>query len=307
MKRTKRQLRVPDYILCGDLHIRDDQPISRTDDFLSAQWSKLDQIKEMQVKYNCPVLCSGDLFHRWKPSPALLSETIKHLPDKFYTVYGNHDLPQHNLDLAYKCGIYTLKTAGKLGLLWGLHWGQEPKSLSEPSLVQTAPPKRNIFVWHVPVYQKKELWMKVIPGAAYSARRVIKKIQKRFNVDLILTGDNHVAFTEEYNGTLLVNPGCLTRQRASEENYIPSVWFYYSDTNSVKRVPLKYEKYVITREHLEEVKERDDRLAAFISKLDGNQEISANFETNLHNFLSTNKVSKKIKDIIYQAIDDEEG
>ena len=57
---------------------------------------------DLQQKYDCPVYHAGDLFDYWKPSPALLAKTMEHLPKDFYTAYGNHDLPQHNIELAYK-------------------------------------------------------------------------------------------------------------------------------------------------------------------------------------------------------------
>ncbi|KKL99820.1 hypothetical protein LCGC14_1810530, partial [marine sediment metagenome] len=85
----------PDLILTSDWHLREDTPICRTDDFWSAQWNKVDQVMALQSKYDCPILHAGDLFHHWKPSPYLLSETIDHLQgSRFYTVYGQHDLPQ---------------------------------------------------------------------------------------------------------------------------------------------------------------------------------------------------------------------
>ena len=114
MKRTLTKVKPPSTILASDFHLREDHPVCRTDDFWQAQWKKVDFVSELQEKYDCPVLHAGDLFDFWKPSPYLLTETIKHLPNKFFTVYGQHDLPQHNLKLAYKCGINTLAEAGKL-------------------------------------------------------------------------------------------------------------------------------------------------------------------------------------------------
>ena len=101
-----------DGILCGDLHLTEDTPICRTDNFQEAQWRKLTFIKQLQEEHDCPVLCAGDLLDFWKPSPFLLSKIIEHLPKQFYTVLGNHDLPQHSLELLEKSGIYTLQMAG---------------------------------------------------------------------------------------------------------------------------------------------------------------------------------------------------
>ena len=64
MKRTKQTQTNIDAILTGDWHLREDTPICRTDDFQTAQWEKVRIISDLQKKYNCPVIHSGDLFHQ---------------------------------------------------------------------------------------------------------------------------------------------------------------------------------------------------------------------------------------------------
>ena len=82
----------------SDPHLRDSIPTCREEEeFQEAQWNKMDFIKALQVKHDCVVLCGGDFFHHWKASPWLLSKTIEHLPARFHTIYGQHDLPQHNI------------------------------------------------------------------------------------------------------------------------------------------------------------------------------------------------------------------
>ena len=103
-----------DAILTSDWHLREDTPICRTDNYWEVQWKKVDYISKLQKQYNCLVLHAGDLFDHWKPSPRLLREIILHIPDTFFTVYGQHDLPQHSLELTNKCGINVLQAANKL-------------------------------------------------------------------------------------------------------------------------------------------------------------------------------------------------
>ena len=126
MERTKRKSE-PSIIFCSDFHLREDTPVCWTGDFDEEQWNSVLFINRLQKKYGCVVIHAGDLFHHWKPSPYLITRTIKYLPKRFFTIYGQHDLPQHNLDLAIKSGIATLETAGALTVLSsGCHWGQEP-------------------------------------------------------------------------------------------------------------------------------------------------------------------------------------
>jgi len=285
MKRTK-QNKKPDAILCGDFHLREDQPTCRTDDFQQAQWKKVSFVHHLQRQYDCPVIHSGDLFNHWKPSPFLLSQTIIHLPNNFQTIYGNHDLPQHNLDLAIKCGIYTLAEAGKLTILPYYHWGETPIRLSEARV--------KIGVWHVMTHVGK------VPFESTPAERLLKKYDW---FDLLLTGHNHQSFVVDWEGRLLVNPGSLTRQTADQIDHRPCVYLWYADTNTVEPVYLEIDKDVITREHIERAEKRDERIEAFVERLDTEFEAGVSFEENLEEFERKNKVRKSVMDIVYKAIE----
>lgn len=288
MKRTKT--RTPDLILTGDWHLRESSPICRIDDFWEAQWGKVAQINQLQSQYNCPVIHSGDLFDHWKPSPLLLSMAIQYLPEQFWTCYGNHDLPQHNLDLDYKSGIAVLENAGKV-IVHGNHWGQE---LMVNSYFV---PERMVGIWHVMTYQGKSPW----PGCTdLTAKQILKKY---LQYDLICTGHNHKSFVEELDGRILVNPGSLTRQTADQEDHQPCVWLWYADTNTVTPHFLKYEKNVISREHIDKIDARNERLDAFVQTLSDEWEEGISFEENLERFFTVNKVRKSVIDIVRKAVE----
>ena len=306
MKRTLNK--TPNAILTGDWHLREDQPTCRTDDFWKTQWKKVDFIKHLQEKYNCPVLHAGDLFNHWKPSPRLLSETILRLPKHFYTIYGNHDLPQHNLDLAYKCGINTLERAGVLAVLDECHWNQEPKYGSfhkekiDVTCISDSFPRyihygSNILVWHVMNYQGKKPWPGCIDPSAASLLR------KQPQYDLILTGHNHKPFVEKHEGRLLVNPGSITRQATDQIDHKPRVYLWYAKTNTVEPIYLPIEQDVISREHIDKISEREDRIDAFISKLDNDWEAGVSFEENLERFEKTNQVRQSVIQIVHKAVE----
>jgi len=96
MERTKN-IKIPNLILCSDFHIREDIPSCFIGDFQKEQWDALDFISKLQQRHNIPILHGGDFFHRWKASPWLLTKAMKHLPAKFFSCAGQHDLPQHSL------------------------------------------------------------------------------------------------------------------------------------------------------------------------------------------------------------------
>jgi len=282
----------PDAILTSDWHLREDVPTCRKDNFEEAMWRKVDFISDLQRRYDCPVLHAGDLFHHWKPSPYLLSKTIEHLPKKFYTVLGQHDIPRHNLELAYKSGVYTLVSAEKVVLLEGYHFGQNPTGVS------MSINGRSILVWHHLTYQSPPF-----PGASGGMAGGLLRKFKSF--DLILTGDNHISFVEEFQGRLLVNPGSLMRQTADQMEHKPRVYLWFGKENKVQPVFIPIEEGVISREHIEEVEKRNERIEAFISRLDSDWQAEMSFEDNLRIFFEANKVHERVKEIIYKSIENE--
>ena len=290
----------PTALLCGDIHLREDVPVCRTDNYEERQWLKLDFISDLQNQYDIPVWCSGDLYHHWKPSPYLLAKTIKHLPKKFCTVLGNHDLPQHALQLLDKCGVNVLAQAGILAILNGFHFGQE-LDVAKPTLhLQAAHGlfwERKIFVWHIMNYQGKKPWPDCTDPTASS---LIKKYPW---ADLLLTGDNHKTFVEEYEGRLLVNPGSMMRMTADQVDHKPCVFLWYAESNTVQQVFLPIEEGVISRAHLDVKEERNERIDAFISKLSGDYKTELSFEANLSQFFQTNKIKSSVKNIIYKSIE----
>lgn len=295
MKRTtKRKTRAASAIITGDWHLREDAPICRTDNFQEAQWEKVEVVAKLQRKHQCPVLHAGDLFNHWKPSPALLSSALNTLPDAFKTIYGNHDLAQHLLDLAWKSGTHTLVAAHRISLLDEAHWGQVPE---KGSLLFPGPTDRLVTVWHTMTWKGKEPW----PGCTDPQAKTLLKKYPQF--DLIVTGHNHKTFVEELDGRLLVNPGSLTRQTADQDDHQPCVFLWYAESNTVEQVFLPYEKGVISREHIELTEKRDARITAFVERLNTEWQKGVSFEENLERFQQVNQIPDSIMQIIRKAVD----
>jgi len=294
MKRVKKQIKKADLILTGDWHLQEKQPIARMDNFWETQWKKLNFISNLQKEYNCPVIHSGDLFDHWKPSPELLAKTIEYLPNEFWTIYGNHDLPQHNLKLTHKCGINVLDQANKLGVFAACHWGQSPiNNLLHPFDFKDF----DILVWHTMTYQGKKPWPDCTDPKA------VKLLRKYPQYDLIVTGHNHQAFVEYYEDRCLVNPGSIFRLTADQKDFKPRVYLWYSETNTVEPVYLSIEKDVISTEHLEVKKERNERIEAFVSTLDTDWKAKLSFEENLERLQKKNNIRPAVMSIIYEALE----
>jgi len=282
-------------ILTADWHLRENTPIGRTDDFWNAQWKKVAFVSELQRKYDCPVIHAGDLFDHWKPSPYLLSKTFENLPEQFWTVYGNHDLPYHGIDSSHKSGVYTLVTSGRITLLPGIHWGRLPsddhKGVSIPSS------NRKILVWHIMTYIGKDPW----PGCTDPSADTLLKRYSQF--DLILTGHNHKCFMKEQDERILLNPGALTRQTVDQIDHKPCVFLYHADTNTVEKVYIPITENVMSREHIDIKERRDARIEAFVERLNTEWQKGVSFEENLEQFLNRNDISNEIITYIRKAVD----
>lgn len=290
MERVRRT-RTPDLILTSDWHLREDTPTCWIGDFQKEQWNSVEFIGQIQAIYKCPVIHAGDLFHTWKPSPWLLRMTMQYLPYDFYTIYGQHDLPQHNWELRGKSGIAVLEEAKELRVLPNANYGQEPDEYCKYSFHT----EHTILVWHHMTYINPPF-----PGATGGNAQAI--LRKYPQYSLICTGDNHQSFFTEYEDRLLVNPGNLTRQVADQIDFQPRVALWYAETNSIEWVDIPIQEGAITREHIDVKQQRDSRIDAFISRLDGDWVAGMSFEENLEAFFNKNETRDPVKQIIYKAI-----
>jgi hypothetical protein len=134
----------------------------------------------------------------------------------------------------------------------------------------------------------------------YSAMTLLKKYPQ---FDLILTGDNHKTFTATLNNRVLVNPGSLMRMDADQVNHKPSVFLWWGKDNSIEQVCIPIQPNVISREHLERVKKRDDRISAFVSRLNTKWVAKKSFEDNMENFKKENNIRKSVMDIVYESME----
>lgn len=290
MKRGTKP-KTPTAILTADWEFREEAPVCRTDDYLKAMIAKVDFVSDLQQKYDCEVWHAGDLFEHWKPSPLLLTQIINIIPDRFFTVFGNHDLPQHNLNLMYKSGIMTLAAAEKLRIIECGHWGEEIRLWYKTY--------RAVSVWHGMAWTEKEPPYPGLDKTSH-AKSLLKKYPQ---FDLIVTGHNHQCFVEEYEGRLLVNPGSLMRSTADQIDHEPSIFLWYKETNEVEQIKIPIEQGVITREHIDKTKDRDERIEAFVEKLNNDWETEVNYKENLTRFFQANDIDLEIENIVWQCLE----
>jgi DNA repair exonuclease SbcCD nuclease subunit len=272
---------------------------------METQARKLAWLKALQEKYNAPILVAGDLFNHWKPSPYLLAWTFRNLPDEIIAIPGQHDLPAHNMDDIEKSGIQVLADADKITLLTdttyhisgelavcGFPWGVQLGPISP--LLDYA-----VAIIHYGVYESKPHY----PGAENSGGTALSVIKKMQGYDLIVSGDNHLPFECRYKKQLLINPGSFMRTTAAQADHKPSVVLWDAETNEYERVYIPIEQGVISREHIDTITERDERLESFVSKLDHNIELGISYKTNMRNYLAQNKIAPNVTKTIWRSME----
>ncbi len=220
-------------ILASDLHLRHTPPICRTKepDWYAAQQRPLEEIRNLRLVYDCPVVWAGDIFHKWNPPNELVNFALEWVDG--YGVPGQHDLPHHNAEDMYKSAFWTLCMAGRITYLppgklcqwrpeWymrGFQWGTplQPFGPRPPQTKLLAVVHR--FCW-IPEKGYPE-------AAATDLAAAHGKALEGYSTAVF--GDNHKGFLTTFGkGTAnMLNCGSVMRTTSAQENYAPHVGLLY--------------------------------------------------------------------------------
>lgn len=301
----------PDLILVGDIHITENVPICRTDDYLKTLERKMKWLNNIQKKYNCPIIAPGDLLEYWKPSPELISWCLDHLPDNLFTIAGNHDLPAHNLELLKKSGLTTLSKAKKVHLMVGY--------LNAYTFTQN---KTNIslypFSWKVPLQPwgdnklesfniavcHKMVYKSTLPWPGCQADSAIQLLKKLSGYDLVLTGDNHQSFYYSGENGILVNPGSFTRSTSDQKKHKPCIYLWKAP-NILEKVFVPIEQGVITDDHIVSKLEKEQKSAEFIQNLKEDHKTTSSFKENLTRYFDSNRTREAVQKLTWECLEKE--
>jgi DNA repair protein SbcD/Mre11 len=299
MKQTNKKV---DAIFTADMHLRDDVPECRDkQEFFSARNFKMQWLRDLQAKHNCSIIDAGDMFNKWHVSSELEGWALLNLPPGIITVPGNHDLPNHNIDLYRKSSLHVLEAAEKVRVLQG-----------KSELLMDHTHIKDILVTGFPYGEPLKEANGVAIVHAYVAETVPPFIEGYTpaqllaalpGYDVIVSGHNHAAFDyKNKTGRLVVNPGSMMRMTADQKDHRPGVYLWYAYDNTVERVDYPFEPGVVSRDHLARQEERDERMAAFIDRLNTDVDISLSFEQNIEKFFVTNKTDKRTQELVREAI-----
>ena len=293
-------------VLSSDWHLRSDVPRCRSEEeFHHSMLRKLEFMGDVCNKYECPLVCAGDIGHHPAKTWSIwlierVVDILKSITFGVFAVPGQHDLPNHNIENIRDSVFGVLIKAEAVKLL---AYGDEPITINDNILLYGFPygtdindhevdkGYKHIAVVHKMVLKDKELW----PGQTDPKAALLLK---KHNYDLIVSGDNHQAFTETYyKGKLLVNSGSMMRQRSDQIDFEPRIYLWNSKTNEVDIKYLPIDPAAVSSDFVTEEKEKENRMEALVSSLKNDTEqyeAGLDFEKNVELHIQKNKVSKSI-------------
>jgi hypothetical protein len=284
-------------ILCSDIHLQHRPPAVRAaEDWYDAMRRPLLELKALQKKYDCPVICAGDVLTHWthpQSPPELINFAIQHLP-KMHAIPGQHDLPHHSLKEIRRSAFWTLVEASVIVPAWsvcrassqlivhGFPWGASFDKCRRENL-----PGMHIAAVH------KYVWIEgcgKFPGAPEDghANEVRKNLR---GYDLIVSGDNHMPFSFGK----IWNCGSLMRRTVSEKQHKPRVGLLHDSG--------KVESHYLMTEHdvfIEQEEEQMNISSEFVEELKTLVSDSIDFEGAVRKCAQTAR--QPVRDIMLEAL-----
>lgn len=297
-------------ILCSDIHLCEKAPLARSaeEDWFAAMLRPINEVAALATEHDCPIICAGDVFDRWNPSPRLINWAIEHIP-VMYSICGQHDLRLHNYEDIEHTAYWTLVQAGNLTdldyhyplyirkgnlMLHSFPWGKE---------VQPFPQDNgyfNLAVIHSYIWMKEHSY----PGAPESAR-VKEWLHKLRGYDAAVFGDNHKGFKVN---SQIFNCGTLMRRKIDEYDYKPQVGLlfesgmietHYLDTTEDKFID------VDDREQYQALMQNSEEMERFMSGLAELGGAAMDFHEAVKRWISDNTLSPMARRIIIEAMAEE--
>lgn len=287
-------------IYLTDPHWRGTSPRARTDNYQEAIDAKLHEVfglaAELADTYGVIIACGGDLFD--SPDAAYsvsgdLAALLAQAPCPVYVCPGNHEIYGYNLDTLPRTALGFLARVGIVELLtrdpvlvagWadfsvyltGQGFHHDMDRTGRDYLVERIKDDLASKIYHVHVVHG----MLVEKPLPYEVAHTIVKDCKT-NADVILSGHEHLGYglIRRPDGVWFCNPGALGRVSAKiEEMHRPiqvAVFTFTEDGISAELVPLRSARpgsEVLSRDHLIQAAEREERMAQFLALLASDRE-----------------------------------
>lgn len=293
----------PIAIFCSDIHLSHNPPALRCleEDWYEAMSKPLRELGRLAKKLGVPIICAGDIFHKWNSPAELINFALQELP-KCYAIPGQHDLPNHEYEHIERSAYWTLVEAGvvkhiepgspveleKLEL-HGFPWRHEPEPcLSDSRLIKVA-------VIH------KYCWFGKYKYLSAPEENNVSNFQLA-GFDAAVIGDNHIGWVDGR----VCNCGGFMRRDSPDLQRKPFIGVLMSDLE-IKKHLLDVSDDVYSTDPISLVSETGSlELAEFTEGLLGlrtSQDLD--FGKVLQRYCRKNGVPSSVVDLIDRAVEEE--
>lgn len=303
-------------IIClSDVHLMWEIPIGRLDDIVITQRRKMQFILQWAKKVNGVIVQAGDFFdtaRSWHLTEYYVRFFKEYLKVDLFAVYGQHDTYMYSERTRNATGLGLLIADGYVQELndvgteiaqgifaQGVSYGQEvPEPVENADL--------NVLVIHRMIGPHK-LW-----ASQENLYYAPKFLRDHKGYDLIVCGDCHRQFRFKDGKRVILNSGCLTRHIADDynmESAEPGFYAYDTEERTTEFIIVPHEpsEKVLSRKHIEDKKRLDKMMEEFVEGVDeeGESDLSVDFISNLIQFCAENKITKAVRDLISEVMDEE--
>ena len=286
------------FVVMGDLHLAEASPRSRIDDYQETVFNKLEFIFKTADENDACILQPGDFFNQPNPSYEFFSKMVlllkRYSEVSVFSIYGQHDLRYRNRTntaikaLNHACDNFFILENNilykKQYHLYGVSYGEE--------IPEVEYDKKNILLIHKMIIKDKKVW------AGQADYTEASGLLKKSGFGIIVSGDNHQLFTEEYKGRKLFNCGSVMRSSISQVNHKPTIFLIDDNCMEEIQIPIQPSKKVFKLEEVERENSRSEEINSFIEGLSEQKEMGLDFEDNLEKYCKQNNVPKEIRQII---------
>ncbi|MDY0314746.1 MAG: metallophosphoesterase family protein [Bacteroidales bacterium] len=294
------------------MHIYGKNPICRTDDLVTVQFAKLEEVVKASNKLDCPIIINGDITESpnvgYGIFTTLANIFLKCINGVFF-VYGQHDLLWHDLSTSHLTATGALEATQAIRNM-DKFWEEFGKKFSYANWGEDINYVGNYLITHKPIVSKNIInqfaWLK--HNSNTDKFYIFEKLISQFK--LMLCGDWHRRYIYKSGGTLLVNPGALTRREANQDSLdtFPSYVVIDLDTLEYKITPLKCAKpagEIISDSHLEMAKMKKE-VGVDVSQFVKAIELGESGESKLIHFLlraiKSGEIDKEISEVLKKLI-----
>lgn len=211
--------------LLGDCHFTNRSPERRKDDYFQTQLNKFEEAIQIFSSAGCDLILQvGDFFDSSTVSNRVKSVVISLLKKynvKIYCVAGQHDIVGHSLGTYANSPLAVLEAAGSVKLIgkesfnfslgetstlniYGTSFGEEV-----PVTEYSCKERFNILIIHEMIGDRE-----LYPGQ--ELQDPIRFLKKYPNYQLVVCGDYHYRFIQQFENRVIINPGCLVRKTISK-------------------------------------------------------------------------------------------